>query len=481
MLQCRRTRSDDRNRMPIVALPPETTDPSVDELECAPTLVPASGGKPPGTRVDASPSLGASLEPSEPADRRAVQGRQDRADLDRAHLDRAHLEDMTSAGVSPLPPPSLPRRPPPDPWQRRQDIERLAPWWRRALAFLSGRPAPPRHGPARTAPVLRPKPVDPPADPPPSRTSPFESPAPWEGAEALLDADLGPTRMRLIERLYTLREEATNPNDWRFIDRVIRACSASKLDFPLFPQGAIRLDRLLRSGNPPRAKVVELIRQEPGLVQRVWMEGRSANFGASRPISLDEAIVRVGHRRIWEIAMSACMNGQVFRVRNYQATAHHLRALSIVAAEVSHVYRGREDVFLPTLLHALGKLVVYRCGVGRGPEEGATPAFVCSIADRLYPSIGVLVAEAWELGPAVAAGIGFAPAPEQAPAAYRDVAFATRAASISAHEAWAEGQRRSFDGYRALLSLSFPPTLARRGLDEAEAAWRRVPAMLAAH
>ena len=93
----------------------------------------------------------------------------------------------------------------------------------------------------------------------------------------------------------------------------------------------------------------------------------------------------------------------------------------------------------------------------------------------------MLVAEAWDLGPAVAAGIGFAPAPEQAPAAYRDVAFATRAASISAHEAWAEGQRRSFDGYRALLNLSFPPTVARRGLDEAEAAWRRVPALLGTH
>ncbi len=365
-------------------------------------------------------------------------------------------------------------------------------WWRRLMAYLQGRgglpgtdestmptgqwprgPTPVVVEPGSSA-VARPiaRPVE---DDAPPTGIPFDTLPPWEGAEPLVDSDLGPTRTRLVDRLYVLREDAPSRNDWRFLDRVIQSCVSPKLDFPLFPDGALRLDRLLRSGDPPRAKVVEVIRQEPGLVQRVWREGRSVAAGGHGATSLDEAIIRIGQRRLWEIGMAASMNSAVFRVRQYQSKADQLRAVSIVAAEVSHVFHRNGDVYLPAMLHALGKLVVYRCGVGRGKDDTASPDFVSYVADRLYPSIGVLVAEAWELGPAVAAGIGFAPAPATAPPEFKDVARATRASSIAAHEAWAARQGRTYEGYGALRALGYPTDVAQRALRDADAAWGRVP------
>lgn len=360
-------------------------------------------------------------------------------------------------GPRPLPSRPLPERPVPAPMWRRL-FGRL---WRRAPGPS---PAPPpldgSAPPARSAPARSVRPF-------------VESPAPWEGGEALVGSDLDQSRVRLVERLYELREGAPSRNDWRFVDRLLRACTAPRLDFPLFPEGALRLDRLLRGPDPPRAKVVDVVRQEPGMVQRVWQEARSAAFGSSPPTTLDEAITRLGHRRLWQISMSACMNAQVFQVRGYQPRANHLRAVSIVAADVSRIFGPDCDPFLPALLHALGKLVVYRCGPARPPNESASPTFVAAVADVVYPSVGVLIAGAWDLGPAVAAGIGFAPAPDQAWPAYREMALATRAASIAAHEAWAEREGHSFDGFAALTALGFPPAVIGRALDAAEAAWRR--------
>lgn len=302
-----------------------------------------------------------------------------------------------------------------------------------------------------------------------------ERPAPWEGAECASHASPADTSARLVERLYELRESAPSRNDWLFIDRLVRTCSAPRLDFPLFPAGALRLDRLLRAGDTPQARVVEVVMQEPGLVQRVWQEAHSIAYGTTPPSNVKEAILRLGHRRLWQISMTACMNSRVFQARSHQPRANHLREVSIVAAEVSTVFSTGADAYLPALLHGLGTLVVFRAGPGRTADETATPEFVTQVADLVYPSVGLLLAHAWNLGPAVSAAIGFAPMPERAPAAYQAVARATRASSIAAHEAWALRQARTYDGLRALTGMSFPGPVVVRGLEAAEAAWQKVP------
>ena len=360
----------------------------------------------------------------------------------------------------------------------------VLPWWRVLFSFVWGGRAVAPAAPLRVwdsppGPARRPPPVKratsreaPPEEPPIGSSLAF-GPGPWEGAEAVVEPDLGLARARLVERLYRLREDAPSRSDWRFVDRLMRTCMAPRLDFPLFPAGALRLDRLLRCGEPAHAKVVEVVRSEPGMVQRVWLEARASTSRAPRPVSLDEAIVRVGRRRLWEIAMSACMNAKVFQVRSHQGEANHLRQVSMVAAEVSRTFATAGDPYLSSLLHGLGQLVVFRCGPGQTADDSGSPAFVGQVARLVYPSVGVLMAEAWDLGPEVAIGVGFAPAPENAPPAYRAVAVATRAASIASHESWAERDGRTFGGMRALRRLGYAPDVIAHGLDAGERAWRK--------
>jgi hypothetical protein len=83
------------------------------------------------------------------------------------------------------------------------------------------------------------------------------------------------------------------------------------------------------------------------------------------------------------------------------------------------------------------------------------------------------MAEAWDLGPALAVAVGFAPAPAQAPPAYRDIAVATRAASIAAHESWAEQSGQTMGGFQALRGLGFSREVIAAGLDTGHRAWRK--------
>jgi hypothetical protein len=120
------------------------------------------------------------------------------------------------------------------------------PWWSRLFAWIFGSDggaaeADPRGGYGGAI-ARRVNPV-------------FEDPAPWTGAELPDSADLGAVRTQLTDRLYALRDAAPSRADWRFVDRIMRATAAPRLDFPLFPDAAIKLDALLRSGDPPRAEV----------------------------------------------------------------------------------------------------------------------------------------------------------------------------------------------------------------------------------
>ncbi len=340
-------------------------------------------------------------------------------------------------------------------------------WWQRLSNWK-------KPGPAMPQPLVPRTPTVEVSEPPKSARARFvESPAPWDGAEAAMDREVPEVRTRLTNRLHGLRDAAATRNDWLFIDRLVRACSTPHLDFPLFPTGARRLDWLLRAGDIDQTQVVEVVIREPGMLKRVWDEASSPAFGATPPANVREAVLRLGHRRLWQIAMSASMNAKVFQARSHQARADHLREVSIVAADVSVIFDPKGEAFLPTLLHGLGKLVVYKCGPSRNPEESASPEFVGAVADLVYPSVGMLLADAWKLGPATAASIGFGPAPDRAPTGQHFQALATRAASIAAHEAWAARESRTFDGFVALTALGFTAQLAARSLDAAEVAWKK--------
>lgn len=294
--------------------------------------------------------------------------------------------------------------------------------------------------------------------------------APWEGALALPSASPDEARKAALEHLWRALDGVKSEADRAFLLKLSRECGASRVDFPLFPDAALQLDAALRGREPDVDEVARIVRREPDLARRVWQEANGAFF-LRKAATLDEAIVRVGFDALWRIGMRACMNAPVFRVRGFEREVNHARAVSIVTADVAEFVAPGGDVFMAGLLHAIGKLVVYRAASARPPAAEPDAALVRDVARALHPTLGVLVADAWKLPPAVVAAIAHASYPERAAGDEREAARAVRAGCIAAYTAAEARAGRDVGGLRALLALPGPPLDAARLVARADEAW----------
>jgi len=216
---------------------------------------------------------------------------------------------------------------------------------------------------------------------------------------------------------------------------------------------ALELDNALRKPNSTAHQIARIVRREPKILQRVWQSANSINF-VEKVNTLEEAIVRVGFEPLWRMAMRACMNAPVFRVNAYQTEVNAVRGVSIVTAEVAGVLFKGGDVYIAGLLHAIGKLLVYRAGEFRTGVLAPDPATVNRIAQRYHPGIGVLIAHALKMPPLVCEGIALAPEPERLPNDDMNVTLAVRAGCIAAHTAAAARNHQDLPGIEALAHLS---------------------------
>jgi HD-like signal output (HDOD) protein len=286
----------------------------------------------------------------------------------------------------------------------------------------------------------------------------------------------------LVARLFAELDRVSEEGDRAFLTRLVRDCGAARLDFPLFPDAALRLDGLLRKGDPSVSAVADIVKREPDLVRRVWQQASGVAYGGKAPGSLDAAIVRIGYDALWRIGMSACTNAPVFRVRGFEASANHVRGLSIVSSETAAAVLPGPEPFLAALLHGVGRLLFYRCAVVRPGAPAPEPARVEALARALYPNVGVLIADAWGFGSLVAAGVGYAADPSRAPEDTRAVARAVRAAHIAAVASAEARAGREVGGLAALMALSEAPEPGRvrfdaaRVLRAADSAWAGVTA-----
>ena len=353
-------------------------------------------------------------------------------------------------------------------------VVRFADWWR-WLFFRRGSAALPADATAisfgRVSASVAALPVEPSLSP----HWDANGPPPWAGLDRLATPDVASLRLSLLEYLYGLRDAATAPAEIASLERLLRTCSLSELQFPLFPDSAIELQAAISDEDVSFAQLTSIVRRDPSLLQRVWEEASGAAYGRQRPPTVDAAVVRIGRRAIWRIGMRACVNAPVFRVRGWQAQANDLRSTGIVAAEVADSLDPSGAAFLPALLQGVGRLLVYRAAAPRPPRPTPDRAWVERVASSLQAPLGALIAENWQLGATVSAGIGFLPDPAQAGFAHRRTAEVVRAAVIATHEARANEAKRSYGGQSLLVDSGLTAAQARACVRLASAAWKRVP------
>lgn len=136
--------------------------------------------------------------------------------------------------------------------------------------------------------------------------------------------------------------------------------------YPSMPQTVVKLRELLKKDDVPINAIENILRQDPGLSANVLRLANSAHFGLSSKVgSLKKAVMLLGLKRFEQIAISAYMNKAMDKVvEGYNLSPGELWLHSIAVATTAEAIAkflkiaDLDDVFIPALLHDMGKLVL---------------------------------------------------------------------------------------------------------------------------
>jgi len=303
-----------------------------------------------------------------------------------------------------------------------------------------------------------------------------KTPAPWADAKPAPTLDVEELRRFLVDALNDELRHVNDPHNRMFVERLIRSVG-SKLSFPPFPDVARQLDTILRQGDPPMARVVELVERDPSLVGSVWTKARGAAY-LMPPTSLSLAIARIGFDSLWRIGMEICMYSGVFRVRGYQDLADDIRMHGIVTAEVASWMNNEQSgpIYLAGLLHDVGKLVLLRNVSSREADGLPSSAFIDHLFRAYHSSFSVLLARSWNLGDSVAGMVGYHHAPDQAPESLQRSALILNVADVVTHTADHYRNGKDCGGMLKLLDMDQIPFNPARCISKAQEVFARIDA-----
>ena len=280
---------------------------------------------------------------------------------------------------------------------------------------------------------------------------------PWSEGRPAPDMDPDVVREKLLTELVALDQECPTAGDRLFVSRLARVVAMRTLDLPPFPDVALQLEKLLAKSNTSAKEIAGLVERDPSLVQAVWRRATSVQFSRP-PAGLNGAIARIGTEDLWRVAMRLSMEHEVFRVREYQEEVERIRRHSFAVAETAAWMVGEKggSTYLAGLLHAVGKLVIYRSAAGGGRDERGSTPFIRKLVAQQHSSIGVLVLQAWNLGPEARGAVAYHHKPEDAPEQARHVSRVIQLADIAAHAAYAEREGEASPARFVLESAKGP-------------------------
>jgi len=286
---------------------------------------------------------------------------------------------------------------------------------------------------------------------------------PWLRGGVAPAIDFDRVRSWVLERLVECAERASGPAELAFLQRLAHSLSLDTLRLPPFPDTPVRLDLELSKEEPQHQRIIKIIESDPELVRLVWQKASNARFPAP-PSSLDMALGRVGLDEIWCLSSTLALERMVFRVPGFQDLVEDIRVHGILVSNLCAAMVGqrRHPAYLAGLLHDVGKLMVLRdtCCEDERPDR----AFVLSVSDELHAAIGVMVAQVWDLGRGVAAGIGFHHAPPSVRSTAQQIAGTVQAADVSLHGELYLRQGKNCHAETALLRCPVRVVAPRRAM-----------------
>lgn len=191
--------------------------------------------------------------------------------------------------------------------------------------------------------------------------------------------------------------------------------AAGTITVPVLPAVACAVLALLADPDADGAAIAGTIRNDPALAGHVMRVANSPLLRGGAPVvSLQQAIARLGIRRVGEIALAACLGPQLFKAPAYARLIDALWTRSVATAlwarEIARQLRSNVEVaFLCGLLARIGHPVVLQAiqELLSGGREAPDEAGVARLLERHGAAAGRLLAVAWHLPEAVAQTIAY--------------------------------------------------------------------------
>jgi len=206
-----------------------------------------------------------------------------------------------------------------------------------------------------------------------------------------------------------------------FIDRI----RGGSFELPLLPESAARVLTATTDPDCDARKLAAMIRNDAGLAGHLLRLANSALYAPTTPIvSLQQAVSRLGMKKIREIALVVATKTKVFRVPGFdgpvRAVFRHSIATAAFAQEIARMRRWNvEDAFLSGLLHDAGKPVLWQLLVDVQKELGVgiEAGLVADVVDQMHAGVASRMVESWKLPERLAEAIAYHHRPDQAPTA----------------------------------------------------------------
>ncbi|HVU05646.1 MAG TPA: HDOD domain-containing protein [Polyangiaceae bacterium] len=182
------------------------------------------------------------------------------------------------------------------------------------------------------------------------------------------------------------------------------------LDLPVLADAAQRVMRMALDDDVDPGALADTIKRDGAMASHLLRVANSPLYrGRAAIVSLQQAVSRLGMRKVREIALAIVCESRVFRVRGYdtevrEAFRHSLGA-AYFAQEIARVKRSSvEEAFLAGLLHDIGRPVLLQAIVDleRELQVRAPHAAALAFAESHHESAGGMLVTAWELPPRVA-------------------------------------------------------------------------------
>jgi putative nucleotidyltransferase with HDIG domain len=178
-----------------------------------------------------------------------------------------------------------------------------------------------------------------------------------------------------------------------------------ELDLPMLPQTAQRVLEVAQRDDVNASTLAQLIEQDPTMAARLLRVSNSSAYAPQEPIvSLQQAVARLGLQTVRAIAFASAAQSTLFTSEfgalRIAGLWRHSAAAAAWARTIARARRRNvEGAFLCTLLHDVGKPVIFTAVNALAQEFGTTvsneerEAWAC----ELHGAAGARLLETWEL------------------------------------------------------------------------------------